>query len=146
MAGDFKVGVDASLGLVYRLNNHWALADSHAMDGSYDEWNNVLDVIFRNLLYKEPLEVIESKTGIEVKVSEKDMKVWNVLNKNVIMSKRNWIKSKRLYPKKLRVYWSRRYQALQNKDLFLRKLMFKLKLYLKVTERNTGTSTFGSFG
>ena len=54
---DYTPERDASLGLVFRLNNLWAQADYMALSGTYKKWNNVLDRIYCNLLYKENLEI-----------------------------------------------------------------------------------------
>ncbi len=54
---------DASLGLIFRLNNLWASVDMVSVDGNYLKWNNLLDAIYRNLLHNEEMIPIVDKQG-----------------------------------------------------------------------------------
>jgi len=146
MVMEYKPSLDAGLGLIYRLNNLWAQADTASINGEYDDWNNTLDAIWRNLSYREPMEFMGDGSELKIDISKKDKKGWRVLNKDITISKRNWMVAKKKNPKKIRTYWARRYYWLQMKDLFLRKKMFDLNLYLKVTEKDISKSTFGTFG
>lgn len=146
MVNEYRPSLDAGLGLIFRLNGLWNEVDRCAIGGEYDKWNNTLDCLWRNLSYREPLEVIGKDKDIKVELSIKDKKVWNILDKDINVAKRNWIIAKKKYPKKARAYWARRYRVLVMKDLFLRKKMFQLKLYLKETDKNITGATFGGFG
>lgn len=146
MVNEYRPSLDAGLGLIFRLNNLWNDADRNAINGNYDSWDNTLDVLWRNLSYREPLEVIGEGINTKVGLSSKDKRVWKILDKNVMISKRNWMISKKKYPKKVRKFWTQRYRCLEMKDLFLRKKMFQLKLYLKESDRNISGATFGKFG
>ena len=146
ISNEHRPSLDAGLGLIFRLNDLWKNADENSINGDYEGWGNVLEAIWRNLSYKEPM-VFETKgEKIKIVLSKKDLKGWEVLCKNVNIAKRNWEIAIRKNPRKARYYWSRRYHRLQLKDLFLRKKMFELNLYLKVTERNVTGSTFGELG
>ncbi len=148
MVEDFVPERDASLGLVYRLNILWSKADYAALRGSYEEWNNVLDAIFRNLLYREDMvvEVDEKNGGVvtNVKLSKKDTKDYKPLSLEIAEAKKDYrfARSKR-DKARARSVW---YHCLQKKDVWLRKFMMKLKLYLKETEKRPGTSLFQDFG
>ena len=135
---------DSSLGLIYRLNNHWQEVDIAAIDGDYDRWNNILEVIHRNLIYRNPMEI--SEDGKTIKLSANDKQGWKILCKNVLISKRNQLNNKKIKPQAGRKCQDRRYYWLDLKDVFMRKLMFSQKLYLKETARTPGQSTFGSLG
>jgi len=145
MADDFVPDRDASLGLVYRLNILWSKADYAALRGSYEEWNNVLDAIFRNLLYRE--EIVTEKDGengiiTNVKLHVKDTKVYRPLSIKIAEAKRDYRFARTKRDKaRARSIW---YHALQRKDIWLRKFMMKLKLYLKETERKPGSVMFGT--
>lgn len=141
---EYKQGLDAGLGLIFRLNDLWKHADLSAIDGDYDGWNNMLEAIWRNLSYRESMITEEGNT-IVVKLSKADRQGWDVLCKNVNIAKSNWLKAKRKGSKKVRTYWARRYYRIQLKDLFLRKKMFALNLYLKESSKDISTSTFGEF-
>ena len=138
---------DASLGLVFRLNILWSKADYAALGGRYDEWNNILDALYRNLLYREDLVVeINEETGVptNVELSIKDTKIYRFLSMRVAFAKKNYLQSRsKIEKRKARSKW---YHALQKKDIWIRKFMQTLKLYLKETERRPGSVLFGGFG
>ena len=54
---------DATLGLIFRLNGLWAEVDIPAKTGDYEQWNNVLDRIYANLLYREDMVVEKDNEG-----------------------------------------------------------------------------------
>jgi hypothetical protein len=56
------------------------------------------------------------------------------------------IKKKDKNDHRLSTLRSRWYLALQRKDIFLKRAMNQLKLYIKITEGSPGTATFGTFG
>ena len=144
MAQDFTPERDASLGLVFRLNFLWAQTDYAALEGNYDKWNNILDRIYCNLLYKEEIEVEEKDGSItKIKLSTKDVRVYSFLSKNIHIAKRNFMKANK---KNKGITRSRWYHSVQKKDIWLRKLMQTLKLYLKENIRTPGSAMFGDFG
>ena len=132
---------DASLGLVFRLNNLWSQADYYALKAEYDKWDNVLDCIYRNLLYRNELEVKKLNNKLlSVELSTKDTEIYSFLSRQIHLAKNAFVKS----PQKLKsIVRSKWYHAIQRKDIWLRKDMQKLKLYLKEYEKRPGDSTFG---
>ncbi len=145
MVNDFSPSTDASLGLVYRLNILWSKADWAALGGKYEEWNNILDAIYRNLLYREDVVTEDDEeTGVVIKVelSKKDTKIYRYLSLQIAKTRKSHhlARSKR-DKSRARSIW---YHSLQKKDIWLRKHMMKLKLYLKETERSPGGALFGS--
>lgn len=152
---NFTPSIDASLGLIYRLNNLWPKADSFAIAADYDAWNNVLDALFRNLDYEHD-KIIINKDGagkiLSVSIEDEDYNVYRFLSARVFAAKR-FLEKVKLKPYKdlktgmdirimARDNW---YNALVKKDRWLRKLMQKKKIYLKTTEQTPGTALFGSF-
>ena len=144
MQQDFTPERDASLGLVFRLNFLWSQTDYAALEGNYDKWNNILDRIYCNLLYREEIEV-EEEGGkiIKVKLSTKDVEVYAFLSRIIHSTKRKFMKATKREKGITRSKW---YHSVQKKDIWLRKLMMKLKLYLKENQRTPGSSMFGGFG
>lgn len=147
MAQDFIPDRDASLGLVFRLNILWSKTDYAALGGRYDEWNNILDRIYCNLLYEEDMITDEDKeTGRITKVTLpiKDTKIYKALSLDIAKAKyNNKHAQSRAEKGKTKSRW---YHAIQKKDIWLRKFMQKQKLYLKVTESKPGSVMFGGFG
>jgi hypothetical protein len=142
---DYKSGdpLDASLGLIMRLNKLWFEVDDCASSGDYQRWNIKLDCIFRNLLYKEYLDIEIDEDGkvTGCKLSIRDQNLYNYLNKEVKIASREFknIKSKAHYEQSK----ENLYNALQIKDIGLRKFMFQLKLYLKQGDRNPANAMWG---
>jgi len=138
--------LDASLGLIFRLNILWAKVDNHAEAGDYDGWNILLDRIYCNLLYREDLVVktdAATKKITEVKLSDEDERVYKYLTTNIFKAKAQYFRTsfKKLTEKT--IMKSRWYRAVMLKDIWLRKHMQKLKLYLKEVEHSPGSSLFG---
>ena len=139
---------DATLGLIFRLNALWAEVDIPAKTGDYEQWDNALDRIYANLLYREDL-VVEKDKEVKIKeinLSENDEKEYKFLSAEINKYKRlsRTIKGKttRGVPKK-RIARSKWYRAVLLKDIWLRKFMNKLNLYIKETPKRPGDSMFG---
>lgn len=138
---------DATLGLIFRLNALWAENDIHAKNGDYDAWNNLLDIIYRNLLYRENMIIEKDDSGNikKIKLCDDDEKEFNFLSKNISTKKINYLRAKGIIngipAKKIaRVEW---YKSLSLKDIWLRKLMQGLGLYIKETVRTPGNAMWG---
>lgn len=139
---------DSTLGLIFRLNALWAEVDIPAKSGEYDSWNNVLDRIYVNLLYRDNLEIKEDDEGniIDAKLSSKDEKIYKYLSTKIAKYKRLHLKVRGktksgLDKKKIvRGMW---YKAVMLKDIWLRKYMNELKLYIKETKSKPGGVMFG---
>lgn len=141
---------DASLGLIFRLNNLWAQVDVPASNGDYKKWNSILDRIYCNLLYENEIEIIKDEKTNEIKnikLNDEDEKEYTFLSKKVFFWKTKWgsvgnQRNKNGIPLKM-LAWNNWYHALQLKDIWLRKLMQRLGLYMKVIEHRPGTAFFG---
>lgn len=142
---------DAGWGLIFRLNNLWAKVDTPAESGDYDHWNIILDRIFCNLFYRNPLEVMEDETGkvIDVKVDiqkDKSYKTFTFLTKKIFQTKIEYLKmiqDPHATKNQKFISKSRWYHAVMLKDMWLRKFMQELGLYLKEVERAPGSALFG---
>jgi len=141
---DYTPERDASLGLVFRLNNLWAQTDYAVLSANYDRWDVLLDRIYCNLLYREDVVVEEDdkKQILNVKLSKKDTEVYTFLSKQIHASKIK-IKNIRNSVEKSKAR-SKLYHALQKKDIWLRKKMQELQLYLKENKNSPGQSMFGT--
>lgn len=140
---DSNIPIDGSMGLMYRLNILWNKADLTSMSGKFEDWNYVLDRIFVNLMYKEPLVTIkdEQETIIDVQLSPEDKKMYRLLNKKVNQAN---LLVQQADTKQLRdSAMKRKYQALLMKDAGLRKLQHKLKLYTKEHTGSPGGAMWG---
>lgn len=140
---DPALPVDASLGLIFRLNQLWKEVDDLAFKGYFNEWNFKLDRIFSNLLYKNRMESVEDESGevISVELADSDKKLYEFINKDVVEANKK-IKKART-KEDLSLAKSEMYQALLKKEYALRKFMFQQKLYLKQTDSNPSRALWG---
>jgi len=137
--------VNAGLGLVFRLNDLWAKADRRALSGDLDAWELVLDRIFSNLLYREKIEVEENENQeiIDVKLSDKDLKIQSIIKNKIMVSKRNHRHAIKIKDK-INSTRTIHYASIMLYDIWLRKFMQSLGgLYLKETETNPSRAMFG---
>lgn len=138
---------DSTLGLIFRLNGLWSEADRAAINGLYDDWNNVLDAIWRNLSYRDKMEVEkDSKENIiKVDLSKEDKKVYKFLSAGIIKYKMKHRTSTGRHKGVLKkqIYRGLWYNELMRKDIWLRKHMNMLKLYIKETTNTPGAAMWG---
>ncbi len=139
---------DATLGLIFRLNALWAEADIHAKNGSYDAWNNILDRIYCNLLYRENLVIVkdENKNIISMDLSINDKQEYDFLTSQISKYKIMYASAKGFYKKGItnkRMAKSMWFKKLKLKDIWVRKLMSNLNLYIKETTKTPGSAMFG---
>jgi hypothetical protein len=139
---------DAGWGLIFRLNSLWAKVDIPAEAGDYDTWNTLLDRIFCNLLYRNKMEIVKDESGkiIGMVLKEEPYEIFKYLSTKVFKSKLDYNRSLRdvtLSPVQRNILKSRWYQAVMFKDIWLRKFMQELGLYLKEIEKSPGSALFG---
>lgn len=138
---------DATLGLIFRLNALWAEVDLHAKGGDYDSWNNTLEALYRNLLYRDNVVVTKNTQGeiIKIGLTQDDEEEYKFLCKRISRTKFNYLTSRGVNKNKIpmkRIARSRWYKAVSLKDIWLRKLMNGLNLYIKETKRHPGQAVF----
>jgi len=141
---------NAGWGLIFRLNDLWKEVEGHAPKGDYDMWNFKLDRIWCNLLYRNVVEIErDKKTGkiFSIKLDKDDLEEKEFLDNQISKCKKEMkyckdeegkiIKSKYLTAKRMH------YNALMLKDVWLRKFMNKLNLYLQEIEFDPSKAIYG---
>jgi len=139
--------IDASMGLIVRLNILWSDVDKKAVIGDLENWNYLLDRVYCNLSYREPMDIEldkETNTLKKLELAKIDKLVYESFNeklRKIKSYKRKMIKEKNLpeYNKACQDH----YNILLTKDLWLRKFMHELGLYMKEVDFNPATSLFG---
>lgn len=149
MASNYSPAMDAGWGLIYRLNFLWAKADTLSLGTEFDKWELVLDTIYRNLCYREELEIEfedEEQTKIKkVSLSHVDKSVWNKIKNTIAIIKTKKITAmKQKDFNKISLYSSLHYKQIALYDIFLRKLMHGMGLYMKEADSNPSMSLFGN--
>lgn len=148
-SGYSQPNIDASLGLIVRLNLLWYKVDLNAENAQYDTWNILLDRIYCNLSYRD--EVVTTidpitKEITDIKLTPADDQEYKFITSKIFKAKIEYYKTPNTpkFVKQKRINMSRWYRALMFKDMWLRKKMMVLKLYLKEIEHTPGSSLFGA--
>jgi len=146
MADDFTPERDASLGLIYRLNNLWTKADYYAESGLYDKWDWILDRIYCNLQYRHSMVEVKNEDNgkIDYILPPKDSLLFKYYRTKISTARRNFFHARNSLEKQRRR--TILYYILLDKDMWLRKFMHALGLYSKEIEKRPGSTTYGSFG
>ena len=138
---------DSTLGLIFRLNNLWAKVDIPAEEGKYDEWNNVLDRIYNNLAYRSKTKVEKDDNGkiVNIYIDDNDNNEYKFLSMQINKCKQNFLRAKGTTKgvSNKKIARSRHYKALNTKDIWLRRFMQKLNLYIKETTKTPGSAMWG---
>ena len=142
--------IDASIGLVVRLNHLWIEADNKALRGEFDSWNFVLDRIYCNLMYRNPLEAdleADGKTIKDLKLNEESAVIYDKFADKIRKAKTD-LKNAAAKNNRTAYFKCREehYKILMLKDVWLRKFMQELKLYLKEFEFDPSRAMFGGIG
>lgn len=144
---------DTGWGVIYRLNGLFSEVEDYAPSGNYDGWNFKLDRIWSNLVYRNPMEVEKDKeTGkiTDIKFDEDDIDEKEFLDSKILEAKSEMTKARKGVPpeedyKNKKEYISAKkklYKALLKKEIWLRKFMYELGLYLKEVEHNPAGAMF----
>lgn len=143
---DKESSVDAGWGLIYRLNYLWQQADKFALDGDRDKWNFTLDRIFCNLSYRNQMEIEinEQEKIMSIDLNDKDKIIFDKFTEDIQQVKIDLqaalrAKSKSSYD----TLTNKHYKLLMLKDIWLRKFMNDLGIYLKESDKNPATALFG---
>ncbi|HUS51113.1 MAG TPA: hypothetical protein VMZ91_13170 [Candidatus Paceibacterota bacterium] len=141
---------DTGWGLIFRLNDLLRDIENLAVLGKYDEWNFKLDRIWANLSYREDVEVKKEKEEIiEIKLKDDDFKEKDFLDLKILEAKRKMREMRRINPESYKsnkdyIKWKNEiYQRLLIKDIWVRKLMRKLNLYMKEIKHSPAGAMFG---
>lgn len=143
---------DTGWGLIFRLNGLFDAIERDVENGNMDRWNLHLDRIFINILYKNPEETIKDEKGkvTDIKFSALDIEIFTKINrmiddvKTAMYNPKTFLKMKS-QERIAKVNELRReyYKLLFKKDVWLRKKMFKLDLYLKQVEHDPRKAIYG---
>lgn len=137
-----QIKLDTGMGLVYRLNQLMRDIENYVIRGDSLKWSFCIDRIFVNICYKDPLDILKDDKGnvINFKVKKTDIQIFTIFQNKVEAVKREMteINSSNLddEDKKAELFKLRNklYGIILQKDLWIRKLLYELKLYLKSEE------------
>jgi len=137
---------DTGWGVIYRLNDLFREVEVLAPSGKYDEWNIKLDRIFSNLCYRNPLEIKkdDEENIVSIEFDEEAYEIKQFLDNRILKYKKEMNDAKKKVPvgqeekfnKEYVIGKKRLYKQILIKEIWLRKYMQELGLYLKEIEHN----------
>lgn len=153
----FKGGVtpqqDTGWGVIYRLNDLFREIEILAPEGKYDEWNYKLDRIFSNLCYRNPLKIEkdDQKNILSIKFDEEAYQIKSFLDLQILQSKKEMNQALKEIPPEKEIKINKNYIIAKKKlyrnvllkEIWLRKYMQELGLYLKEVEHNPAGAMWG---
>lgn len=144
---------DTGWGVIYRLNDLFREVETLATSGDYDKWNYKLDRIWSNLCYREDLKIVKDVNGeiVSIEFNESSYEIKKFFDREIMKVKKEMREAKKKVPegseyKNLREYVSAKnklYKIILMKEIWLRKYMRELKLYLKEMEFNPAGAMWG---
>ena len=142
---------NAGWGLIFRLNDLWKEVEGHAPKGAYDMWNFKLDRIWCNLLYRNDVDIERDKKTSKIlgmQLCKDDLEEKEFLDNQISKYKKEMkslkdaegkITNKPKHNQAMRNY----YNTLMLKDVWLRKFMNELDLYLQEIEFDPSKAIYG---
>jgi hypothetical protein len=145
---------DTGWGLIYRLNALFSEVEEFAPLGRYEDWNFKLDRIWSNLCYREDMQITRDgeKKIINVEISEDMIDIKRFLDDKIKRAKTEFNKSQRKINKDDKIPGeilnfkkakNEYYDAILKKEVWLRKHMRYLGLYLRESRYNPSGSMWG---
>jgi len=144
---------DTGWGVIYRLNGLFAEVEIISPAGKYDEWNIKLDRVWSNLVYRNKLEWEKDDEGniLSANLSSEDFAEKDFLDTQILKAKAEISKAKKEMvgdeTGKVSVNYIKAkrnlYKALMLKEIWLKKYMHELGLYLKEVSHNPAGSMWG---
>jgi len=151
-SGMFQPKQDTGWGLIFRLNKLMEKIENDIENGNLEKWSFHIDRIFVNIIYKIDAEIIyedeEQKKIADIKLAPEDIEVFSKLNQKIANIKNkislNLMGSRELEDKlELKRLKEELYGMIFKKDIWIRKKMFKLNLYLKQLESDPRRAIYG---
>lgn len=146
---------DTGWGVIYRLNDLFKEVETFAINGKYDDWNFRLDRIWSNLCYRHKFKVNKDEKTSEITSIEFDEESYNIkcyFDKLIVEQKIIMSKARKLDATKDSTTDTRKeiiraknelYKRILMKEIWLRKYMQELGLYLKETKYNPAGAMWG---
>ena len=139
---------DTGWGLVFRLNLIMGKIENDLEAGNLEKWNLHIDRIYANIMFKDQGEYVKDAKGniIDITFSKEDVEMFQRFAEKIkIIKSKIRIELSQEIPNanlvhKFKDEW---YSLLFKKDMWIRKRMFALKLYLRETESDPRKAIYG---
>jgi hypothetical protein len=141
---------DTGWGLIFRLNRILDKVEYDVEQGDLSRWNLHLDRIYSNILYRNEEELVkDNKDNIQkINFSKEDTEVFTKFNSEIEKIQKELSQAKQVEDEQEKIKQvneaSRKYYAvLFKKDIWIRKKMFQMKLYLREHEADPRQAIYG---
>ena len=139
---------DTGWGLIFRLNLIMGKIENDLETGNLEKWNLHIDRIYANIMFKDQGEYVKDAKGniIDITFSKEDVEMFQRFAEKIkIIKSKIRIELSQEEPRANVVHqfkdeW---YSLLFKKDMWIRKRMFALKLYLRETESDPRKAIYG---
>jgi hypothetical protein len=144
---------DTGWGVIYRLNGLFSEVEVLAPAGKYDDWNFKLDRIWSNLCYREDLDIKRDSNNkiISIEFQQADIEKKQYFDNQIKSARFKMNQARRKVPEsksyksnpEYKIAKNHLYDCLLMKEIWLRKMMRELKLYLKEIKHNPSGAMWG---
>ena len=138
---------DTGWGLIFRLNMIMGKIENDLETGNLEKWNLHIDRIYANIMFKDQGECITDSKGniLDINFSKEDVEIFQRFAEKISRIKTqirnaNIEKPDQNLQRKLK---NDLYNIIFKKDIWIRKKMFILKLYLRETESDPRKAIYG---
>ena len=146
---------DTGWGLINRLNNILYKIEYAVDSGDYEKWNRLLDRVFINITYKNSAEIVYDGDGkmIDIQLPKADIEVFSKINERVkiikneiqrLMDEERKSKGKIHHDIRVSHLKTKLYNIYVKKDIWVRKKMFQVGLYLKASDSDPSKAIYSS--
>jgi len=145
---------DTGWGLIFRLNLLFGKIEEDVDRDDLDSWNKHIDAIYRNILYKQKEEIVKDENGKikDVRFNQADVEIFSKFAQqiDVIKKEMHSIRGNNPYVEpdiesgnQLFALKMKFYNIVFKKDIWIRKKMYQLDLYLKQAEHDPRKAIYG---
>jgi len=146
---------DTGWGLINRLNNILYKIEYAVDSGDYEKWNRLLDRVFINITYKNPAEIVYDGEGkmIDIQLPKGDIEVFSKINERIkiikaeihrLVEDEKESKGKIKHTIKIMNLKTKLYNIYVKKDIWVRKKMFQVGLYLKASDSDPSKAIYSA--
>jgi len=141
---------DTGWGLIFRLNLLMGKIENDLESGNLEKWNLHIDRIYANILYKNEGEYVRDAKGNiqDINFSREDTEVFSKFAEKIEDIKKK-IRKRMTHAQEIGepapFYDLKKelYTTIFKKDIWIRKKMFQLKLYLRESESDPRKAIYG---
>jgi len=144
---------DTGWGLIFRLNDLLNKVERDADNGDFLKWDLHLNRIYSNIIFKNPMEIAKDKNGkiVDIVLGREDVEEFSLFNTKIENKKSEIIKQKIITTDNPSLEENKKINKLNNelwaiiymKEIWLRKKMTDLHLYLRQVEHDPGKAIYG---